>query len=211
MLDILEEILPIGTDEWQAVEDQHNIDGVYNRTALTSGRSSTLSRTKKCQQGIQIVLQLCAEPNISFVILVIDVMQVMHQKIMILKTTTLDVAMMAMVFMEMTHLLLLLFLQLLVVVLLLVPGSCTEGAEILAESTFCKAKRRTLLPNFNQVYIGVPVKPKISCKFLVHEPLVRNHVNTSPRGPVASSIRRRHEQIFSLPTDLNIRHQVKEL
>jgi hypothetical protein len=35
MLDILEEILPIGTDEWQAVEDQHNIDGVYNRTALT--------------------------------------------------------------------------------------------------------------------------------------------------------------------------------
>jgi hypothetical protein len=114
MLDILEEILPIGTDEWQAVEDQHNIDGVYNRTALTSRRSSTLSRTKKCQQGIQIVLQLCAEPNISFVILVIDVMQVMHQKIMILKTTTLDVAMMAMVFMEMTHLLLLLFLQLLV-------------------------------------------------------------------------------------------------
>jgi hypothetical protein len=78
-----------------------------------------LSRTKKCQQGIQIVLQLCAEPNISFVILVIDVMQVTHQKITILKTTTLDVAMMATVFMEMMQQV---FLQLVVVVLLLVPG-----------------------------------------------------------------------------------------
>ena len=51
MLDILEEILPIGTDEWQAVEDQHNIDGVYNRTALNLRKKLYALKNKKMPTG----------------------------------------------------------------------------------------------------------------------------------------------------------------
>jgi hypothetical protein len=51
MLDILKGILPIGTEEWQAVEDWHNAGDVYNCTSANIRKKLHALKNKKLSTG----------------------------------------------------------------------------------------------------------------------------------------------------------------
>jgi hypothetical protein len=110
MLDILEGILPIGTEEWQAVEDWHNAGDVYNRTLANIRKKLHALKNKNlptsdpdCPPAVRrarhIFLDIGERCDASDA-----------SEDYVLRTTTLVVVRMVMVLMETNHLLLLVHL-----------------------------------------------------------------------------------------------------